>query len=426
VSVYGVPNGRAEVTGDEMNEAATTAARRGQALLDVGRAKEAEGQFRAALAAEPDDAALHTLLAMALLRQDRYGEARDAGLAALAVEPERVGAHAMLAGALGGLEQHEAALDAIRRALALAPEVAGLHLQHASILGGLRRPAEALASVERAGELDPDSAGVATLRAALLFELRRFDDADAAVADALRLDPESADAHRIRGMLALRRGGGRSAVEAQRASLRLDPTDPNTRQALTYALKSRNPLYGALLRFDLWLSSLPKPLRVGFLFLPLLLTRVLRPFEGQAWATVLLVLVVAFVVLTWTLEPLMNCVLLLGADRHLLTRPARLATFAFLGFAAAAVACAVFASTVGPQQLMAVALGLTLWAMVTGSAHNLDEGPRTPLTIVAGVAAGLALLAVVATVTGAPGATVPIALVVISGFATMWITAFAR
>lgn len=409
-----------------MNEAATTAVRRGQVLLDVGRAKEAEAQFRTALAAEPDDATLHTLLAMALLRQDQYDKARDASLAALAAEPEHVWAHAMLAGSLSGLELHSAALDAIRGALALAPELAELHLQQASVLSGLKRPADALASTERAGELDPESAAAATLRAALLFELNRFGEADSAVADALRLDPESADAHRIKGMLALRRGGGRSAVDAQRTSLRLDPTDPNTRQALSYALKSRNPLYGALLRFDMWLGSLPKALRVGFLFLPLLLTKVLRPFEGQAWATVLLVLVVAFVLLSWTLEPLMNCVLLLGRDRHLLTRPARLATFAFLGFAAAAVACAVIASTTGPQQLMAVALGLALWAMVTGSAHNLDEGPRKPLTIVAGVAAGLALLAIVATVTGAPGATVPIALVVISGFATMWITAFAR
>lgn len=408
-----------------MNEA-TTAARRGQALLDVGRATEAEAQFRTALAAEPDDATLHALLAMALLRQDRYDQARDASLAALAAEPEHVWAHATLAGALSGLELHPAALDAIRRGLALAPELAGLHLQQASILSGLKRPADALASAERAGELDPESANTAALRAALLFELNRFDEADTAVADALRLDPESADAHRIKGMLALRRGGGRSAVDAQRTSLRLDPTDANTRRALSYALKSRNPLYGALLRFDLWLGSLPKALRVGLLFLPLLLTRVLRPFEGQAWATVLLVGVVAFVVLTWTLDPLMNCVLMLGRDRHLLTRPARLSTFAFLGFAAAAVACAVVAGTTGPQQLMAVALGLALWAMVTGSAHNLDDGQRKPLVIVAGVAAGLALLAIVATVTGAPGAALPIALVVISGFATMWITAFAR
>jgi len=308
----------------------------------------------------------------------------------------------------------------------LAPEIAALHQQEASLLLAMERPHDALASVERARRLDPESSAGAALQAGALFELRRYDEADAAIDEALRLDPENPDAHRIRGLIALRRGGGRSAVLAHRTALRLDPTDANSREGLSLALKSRNPLYGWLLRFSSWLDALPNGLRVAVLLLPFVLTRVLRPFDGQTWAMVLLIVVVAFVVLTWTLEPLMNCVLLLTRERHLVNRLTRRATYAFLAFAAAALACAVYGAASGPSGLLTIAFGFGLWAMVTGSVHHRPPGQRRLMVIAAAVASIVGAIAVLATLTEASGASAAAAIVLLGGIVATWSVAFAR
>ncbi|CAL9566876.1 hypothetical protein SUDANB95_04712 [Actinosynnema sp. ALI-1.44] len=405
-----------------MDDGAEVAVQRGRALLDLGRAREAEAQFRLALAADPSDPVAHTLLAQALLRQEKYSEARDASRTALAAAPEHVLAHSTLAAALAGLGEHAAALDAVRGGLALAPEVAGLHLQEACVLLAQKRNAEALAGAERARALDPDSADAAAVHAAALYESQRLDEADAAVLEALRLDPQNIDAHRVRGLLALRRGGGRSAVRAHRTAMRLDPTDAGIREGLSVALKSRNPLYGLLLRLSLWLNAQPKALRWGFLLLPFVLTRLLRPFDGQTWALVLLVLVVALVLLSWTLEPLMNLVLLCTRDRHLLRRAARQATYGFVGLGGAAIAVAVVGTAGGPPRLLGLAFGLGLWAMAVGSAHTIGAKPRRVLVTASWVAAAVAVFAFAGTLAGLGGAVPAVTVLFLGGIAATWFT----
>ncbi|HEX6355586.1 tetratricopeptide repeat protein [Actinophytocola sp.] len=412
-----------------MNEVVRTATQRGRALLDLGRAKEAEKHIREALAAEPDSAPLLTLLAEALLEQDQHEAAEDTSRSALASDPELVPAYSVRTAALIGLKRFPEALTAVRRGLALAPEAAGLHLQEAGVLVAQELYQDALASVERATALDPANSTAATVRAAVLCQLARYDEADAAVDEALRLDPENAEAHRIRGVIALHRGGGRSAVRAHRAALRLDPTDVHSRDGLSLALKTRNPLYGWLLRFSLWLDSLPKVARIAVLVAPLVLTRVLRPAEDQLWAQVLIIVVAALALLSWTLEPLMNCVLLLGRDRNLLSRDAKLATYTFAAFLAAAVACAVYGQINGPGQLMAIAFGFGLWAMATGSTHLLEEGPKKLVrfgAVAAVVIGGMAIAAVLAGASGASGATVAVALLFLGAVVSLWVGAFSK
>jgi tetratricopeptide (TPR) repeat protein len=409
-----------------MNEVVRTATQRGAALLDLGRAREAEQHLREALAAEPGDTTVLTLLADALLRQERHDEALDTSRSALAAAPENVLAHSIHAAALAGLRRLDDALEAVRRGLALAPEVAGLHKQEGAILLASKEYTRALASIDRAARLDPEDSSTVVLRAAVLFELRRYDDAAAAVDEALRLDPENAEAHRIAGVLALRRGGGKSAVQAHRTALRLDPTDPHSRDGLTTALKSRNPLYGLLLRFGFWLNTLPKGVRIAVLLAPFVVSRLLRPFEDQVWALVLIIAVTVAALLSWTLEPVMNLVLVLGRERHLLTREARHATYLFVAFLAAGVTVAVISQGSGPAQLLAVAIGLGFWAMATGSSHLLAPGTRK---IVLGGAAGavaIGAMAVVAVAVGAPAATVAVAVLLLSGIAAVWFTAFAN
>lgn len=82
---------------------------RGIALLELGRAREAERHFRRAIAGDPSHADARVLLARSLLQQERYAEAADAAHRALAEAPEDLGGLRVIAAAHLGLGEHEEA-----------------------------------------------------------------------------------------------------------------------------------------------------------------------------------------------------------------------------------------------------------------------------------------------------------------------------
>lgn len=408
-----------------MSDTAASLIERAHALLDLRRGQDAERHLRPALASDPDNATLQVLLARALLIQERYAEARDAARAGLASAPDDITAHAVLSAALSGTDDHAEALTVVRAGLRLAPNSSGLHHQEAAVLLQLDRPREALDSVGRARAIDPLDSDAAALQAAALYELKDLAGAEAAVRDALRLDPENPTAHRVEGVLALRRGGGTRAVDAHRNALRLDPTDSSAREGLAISMKTRNPLYGALVRYGAWFSGLPTGVKVLLALGPYLLTRVLGPFRDEPWAIALIVVILAVVLLSWMLEPLMNLVLLCDrTGRVLLDGPAKLATYAFSGFVLAAVACAVLASTSGPRGLLTYTAAFGVWALPAGMAHTVRPGLRKPAAVTVGVVALTAVAGAVALVAGAPVAPLGIVLV-IAGLVALWVVAFA-
>lgn len=131
----------------------------GQALLQLGRAAEAEAAFRSALTLAPDDFALNLGLADALAVQDRSADAAAAYQRALAQRPDHaraLAASALVARALG---DHAACLAALRQALAGSPtefaddERVKLVVALAEVLVENGQPSEALRWIddERSG-----------------------------------------------------------------------------------------------------------------------------------------------------------------------------------------------------------------------------------------------------------------------------------
>lgn len=406
----------------------TGAAERGDLLLDLGRAAEAEKYFRVALVADPANADLLVSLAQSLQQQERYGAARDAARQALTAHPDHLGALVLLSAAMAGLEDFPAALEAVRRGLQIEPGLAQLHAQVGALLMAQDDSAAALGPLERARTLDPQNSGTVALLSAALHNTRQFEEAERTAREALRLDPDNAEAHRILGLLALRRGGGRSAVDAHRTALRLDPADPEYREGLATAMKSRNPLYGLLLRVGNWQEGLSKGARWLVLLAPFLATRVLRPFDDQVWARVLLAAVFAVVLLSWALEPLMNAVLLCSSyGRNLLPRDARLATYAFLGYAALAVGSVVVGIVIGSDDWLVLALGMGLWAASSGQTHLVDASRRKVAVTLQGIGALLAVWAGLFVALGASprGGVHPGGLFFLAGLAMLWFTALA-
>jgi tetratricopeptide (TPR) repeat protein len=410
-----------------MAEVGATAAARASALLELGRASEAERLLRAALQAEPEDSGLLVLLAQALLGQDKDAEAADVAARAVAMVPDDVMALSCLGAAAAAQKRYGDALKAVRRAVDLAPEFADLHRQHAEILLAKGERAQALAEARRARHLAPDSAPIAAVYGEVLLVNGDTDQAHAEIDRALRLDPENARAHRAAGLFQLRRGGRHESIQRYREALRLEPTNVAARHGLAAALKSRNPVYRGLLLFEVWLSILPSGQRWAVRLAPLVLIRILRTQPDNPVATALSVLVFTFVAMTWATEPVANLIMLTSpTDRALLTRRQRNATAAFAAFAALAIAC--FIGSVRSSWLIPYGFGFALWALVAGMIHTVTGRRMSRLLIAVAITAATAGIAgLMFLALGLHTASIAAsAVLLVSAIPAGWTTALAR
>jgi len=403
----------------------SSAAARASALLDLGRAKDAERELRSGLASSPQDPQLHIDLTRALLMQGRHPEALDASASALALAPDHPYALYIRSVAQAASEDLHGARSSIDAALRQAPEAAILHRQRGHLLHQDERPAEALASFEKARSLDPEDADGVTAVAAALYDLRRDDEAAAAIAEALALDPDCAEAHRIRSLHALRGGTSRDAVMSSRDAVRLDPTNAQSRAQLAVAMKARNPLYRALWRYSDWMDAQPDHYKTIALFAPFVLTRVLRGVGGDAlWVNILVGLLIAVVALTWLIEPLMNTVMLASRyGRGLLPVLTKRATYAFIAFIVVAIGCVVGGLTTDLDGLLLVALGAALWSATAGSIPAVPEHRRRIVSILTACAGAMILIAIALVAAGATLGVVLSMVVLITGVAFLWIVA---
>ena len=406
-----------------MDEAQALA--RAEMILDLGRAREAESILRDLLASNPNDPEVLYALTRAVNQQQHYVDARDLALRGLHEAPEHLGLLLSLSVAHGGLGDFGPALQAIRSAFQVAPDHPGVHRQEGWLLLADGRPQEALAALDRAQQLDPQDSNTVTLLAAASLDLRDYPATEDAVIRALSLDPNNAEAHRIKGVLALVRGRGASAVDSHRSALRLSPTNADFREGMAAALKARNPLYGLLLRYGHWLGGLPNGTRWFVLLAPLLLIQVLRPVD-EPWAMVVMGLVIAFVILSWVLEPLQNAILMCSTySRNLLPVRTRRATFAFLANLGAGAAAAVVGLATENDLFLILAWAFVIWSVTSGQLHGVDEH-RFRLAVILQCAGGvLGVTSFVLIAAGVTGLASLGGVYFIAGLAMLWFTILA-
>lgn len=203
--------------------AGSTAYRRIDALLEVGRNEEARRMASDALATDPEDPALLGLLTRAHLRLDDDQAALATALRVVAAAPDDEWGHRLASIALQRLGQHGEALRAATAAVGLDPDGWHTHLQYAfaaSHVPGYLPAAHRAA--ERAVQLAPNEPDAHFARGRVAHEQHEFEHARAAYAKALALDPEHSGARHnltlLDGSLRYRR-----AARGYVATLRSDP-----------------------------------------------------------------------------------------------------------------------------------------------------------------------------------------------------------
>lgn len=140
----------------------------------AGQLAEAAALYARALAADPAHYDARRLLGLALLQQGRAREAERPLREAIALAPDNAKAYDNLAVVLHALQRHDEALSASRKAVELAPAVAGFLVNLGNLYIQLERRTDAIDAFRRAITADPDDAGV---HQRLAMELLRVGDA---------------------------------------------------------------------------------------------------------------------------------------------------------------------------------------------------------------------------------------------------------
>lgn len=367
-------------------------------LAERGEFAAAVRQLRRVTTRDPGDATAHALLAHCLVATEDLGGATDAARRAVTLAPAAAFAHGALASALVTRQRYGEALPVVEEALRLDPEDADHHALLARVEASRGRWPEVLRAASRGLAMDADHAGCGNLRALALRRLGRTDDADRALRAQLAVDPKNAVALAGQGWALLRGGERELALESFRAALASDASLEWARDGALAALKARHGLYGALLRWFLWMEEQDGRTRALLIVGGLVAYNALRGLvrANPTLAPVVypvLALYALFLFMSWLADPLFNLLAAMNREaRAFLSRDQRRgALLVGAGLLAAAVAM-VAAVVGGGGNLLLTGLALLVLVLPLSGVYRCEPG--WPRRAAAAYAALCALLAV--------------------------------
>jgi len=288
-----------------------------QLLLQQSRYDMAEEQLRLWLAEQPDSAAAHSLLAIALSGQSKFRAAVHEAEKGIVLAPDIAYSYYVLAAIQHDADALGPATEAIDRAIQLDPFDADQFGLKASILLQQKEWKQALEAAEKALEIDAENVSAANTRAMALVKLGRRSEAGVTIDSALARDPENAVTHANQGWTKLEAGDHNGAMDNFKEALRLDPNLDWAREGIVESLKARNPIYRVMLRYFFWMSRLKSKIQWLIIIGAVVGIRIVNnlmesnpEFVPFGWTIIILYL--AFVILTWIADPIFELLLRLN------------------------------------------------------------------------------------------------------------------
>ena len=191
------------------------------------------------------------------LRRRAAAEALPAAYDAVAANPQDAVAHRLLAAALQLNGDREAALATLDEALELTPDDAGLHVERAALLLKGRQLDEAETALAKAVGLDPNQFLAYVMQGQLALGRGDIAEAERIAKTAARIAPSHPQVAAIEGMVALRRGDADRALAILSQAAQAAPEDPTLRNALGFAYIAKGHLAFAEQAFRKQLEQQP-------------------------------------------------------------------------------------------------------------------------------------------------------------------------
>lgn len=204
----------------------------------AGRLKEAERDYRRALALTPDADVLCNL-GVVLKEQNRLAEASAALQSAIALNPGHAVAHYNLGNVLKDRGMTDDSMASYRRAITANPGYAAAHFNLGNLLRDRGMTDDAAASYRQAIAINPAHAGAYNNLGKMLRDLGRLDEAVECFRHVTTIQPDYADAHYNMGVALKSTGDVKGATESYRRAIFVDSNHALAHYNLGNALRDQ-------------------------------------------------------------------------------------------------------------------------------------------------------------------------------------------
>lgn len=317
------------------------------ALLEVHRYKEAQHAAIEALSENPDDVTAHLVIAQASLQLEQYNKALEAANTSISLAPDVAECYLTRARAYLATNKAKLARADCTQALELDPYKAETFGVLAWAHAAESHWREAIDAAEQGLELDPEETNCINARARSLMFLRQGHRAFEGIEAALARSPDDAYTHANAGWAKLQAGDREAALNHFTEALRLEPELEVAREGLIAAMKAKSPIYGALLSYTFFMTSLRPGMQFAVLvgaFIAYQITWRLLEANGYMLAAGLTICAwISAVLLTWAGDAVFNLLLLITNRGRQILSPAQkgisvaVASTLLMGFGSVAI-----------------------------------------------------------------------------------------
>ncbi len=285
---------------------------RGIQLYELGRYKEASTYFQQDL--ENWDARFY--LAQSYYMLDDYPKSKELANELLYESPDNKDVFFLKARLALALDDEKGALDYIDECLNRDPYEAIFFGFKSNILLSLKKYNEGLQAANEGLSIDPQNSLCLNIRAQHLTKLNRVSEAETTVKDILFSNPEDAYSHANIGWVALENNNIEKALHHFKEALRHNPNFEYAREGMSTALKSKNLIYRAYLKYNFWISKQSSKNQWIFIIGIYLVYRFSFKFLSDSGMTYLAIpLMLAYLLFalgSWIMEPMSNAILSLN------------------------------------------------------------------------------------------------------------------
>jgi tetratricopeptide (TPR) repeat protein len=383
---------------------------RGNLLFHQSRHQQAVDEYRQHLLEEPNDPQGHAHLALCLAELRELDAATEHAQQAIGLAPDVGFPHFVLARVMVLRNRISEANKAIDAAIALDPHVPMFFYLRGRIHAELHEWNAALADADAGLEIDPEDTECLNLRAQSLMKLGRRMEAGESLEAALQQEPDNAFTHATRGWSLLEQRQTKSALEHFREALRLEPEFDWARAGIVEAMKARHFLYRIFLSYMFWMARLSPQVRWGvviggYIGIRLLAGVAERNPTWGIWLLPLIMVYVAFALLTWLAQPMFNLLLRVSRfGRLALSRDQRWGANLIGLLLLAALGLVTAAFWLKEPWLLIGALYTALLMIPASTVFICETGwPRTTMASATGVLAAIGIAAMQSIRIEAPG-----------------------
>ncbi|MCK8522800.1 tetratricopeptide repeat protein [Aquimarina sp. D1M17] len=307
---------------------------RGFQLFQLKRYQDAINSLKEGLQREPENYFAKSLLVRCYIELDNFEVAEKLNESLLSQFPNEDELFYNRSAIKWHNKDLAKAIEAIDEAIRLDPYRADYFGYKGMILLESKDYQEGLATANDGLELDPNNVLCLNVRAQTLTKLKRNEEAQETINNTLHQDPEGSFSHANVGWVQLEQGNHVDAMHHFKESLKNDPNSRYAQEGMLEAIKAKNFVYRAYLKYAFWISNMKTQNQWFFIIGIYIVYRFLvKSVQFSQYPYLVFLIIVPYLLFAlggWIIGPLSNMILLFHSyGKYLLDKNDKLSGMIF-------------------------------------------------------------------------------------------------